>query len=474
MALQFTYNGYTAQIINKHTMNLRDGELTFAADLLVAGDSDANFKAACDAAEDKLTENNRAFTITLGAQTLVSWDPAANSGFLQKVSLRKAGNVADTARSRIYRFEIEAQREPQVAARAGRREAEIMIEEPAPDTMRRLRFRGVWTALVNSGTPKDARTAYAANVQAWVDTWLTAILTPTSNRFWQRLGQPSTNWEDENKILHFDVAYEETHFTATPKQGGAAITTTSAKGVFTTCQIVRQDPNYFGEAIYGIATKALIGKKSSNADKGTAPPGTEIDESIPRRYTVNSKTYYRDIANLQGTTLNLYWEQTVRPWLTETIRTLFGHSAGVIWESHSEPFDDATEKAIGCQAQVLLVGENKVTEFDETATFLDDRRLIAENVWDGTPDSYDLSEGGRRLELEIEINAERVDNWPDLPGPLGGNWVYLNERRAHKKKIIDPVTGKVTAFRRGVTRRYLYVARTPQARGPVVTGHGGK
>lgn len=469
MALQFTYNNYTARIFNKHTLNIADGELAFTADFLVTAGDDANFAAACIAAEAALTDNNQALSIDLGSENLITWSPTTNSGFLTRASVRKVGSPLDTARSRMYRFELTAQREPQTAARAGRREADIIVDR-TPDTMRKLRFSGVWTALVNGGSALSAKAAYDANVQTWIDTWLTALLTPTSARFWQRLSEPSVRWEDENKVLRFEVAYQESSFASTPKQSGTAVTTTSAKGVFTTGKFIRQDPQMFGQPIYGGAVKPVTPKRGETTSSG--PQAAPINPNVPYRYSVQTVTYYRDQTDWSNAQIqNVYWETTVRPWIIATVKAMFGHTGTVVFEQHSEPMGDVVEKTVECQAQILVLPtSNMVTEYDETATFDDDRRLIAEHVWDGKPDSYDLSEGGRELKLVLEIRAKRIGTWPALPNHPGGNWVFLRQTWNHKRVIIDPITGVIEGYERTVRREYLFVQRTPQPTGPI-TGH---
>lgn len=468
MTLQFTYNGFTGRVLNKHTLNIADGELAFSADFLVTGADDAAFAAACAAAESALSDNNLDLTIAIDSENLITWSHAANSGFLTRASVRKVGSPLDTARSRLYRFDLTAQREPQTAARAGRREADIIVDR-TPDTMRRLRFSGVWTALVNSGSPQSATAAYAANVQAWVDGWLAGLLTPTPQRFWQRLSEPSVRWEDENKVLRFEVAYQETSFAVTPREG-SAITTTSAKGVFTTGRFIRQDPQMFGQPIYGGSVKPTTPRR--NPERETASSFTApVNEDIPRRYSIHTVTHHREAADwTDPKALNAYWETTIRPWIVATVRQMFGHQAGVIFEAHSQPMGDAVEKTVECQAQVLIVKDGGLIEYDETASYDDDRRLIAEHVWDGQPDSYDLSEGGRELKLILDIRAKRTTGWPNLPNHPGGNWVFLRQVWNHKRTILDPVTGAVEAYERQVRREYLFVRRTPQPRGPI-TGH---
>lgn len=451
MALQFTYNGYTAQIVNKSKLNLRDGELSFSGDFYVTADSDANFKAALDTAEDKLTENNRAFSITLGVQTLVSWDPATNSGFLQKVSLRKGGTAGDTARSRLYTFEIEAQREPQVAARAGRREAEIIVEEPAPDTMRRLRFRGTWTALVNSGTPKDAYTAFTDNVAAWISSWL-AILTTTG--IWQPHGKPTISFEDENKVLRFDVAYAEVKFTSTP--------TETTKGIYTTGQFVRQDPASAG--IPTLDTRAPDWAPGQRGQTAVAGQGLGPDK-IPRRYSVSTTTYLNDKG---ATNPNSYWESTIRKWIVATLQSMFGSTVRAIIESHSVPMEDVSGKSISCQATIMVARSDLIVKYDEKVRRRHDRRLVAENIWDGQSDHYDLIEGGRRLEIEQIVTVRTLDNPPAEPNYLGGDWQFLDEDFVQSREIIDPTTDAVVAVDYTHTRRYLYAPASVPS-GAVIT-----
>ena len=432
--MQFTYNGETHQIINKHNFKVEDFRLTFGCDFIVTGATDAAFNTACNTAADALSQDFQAFTLTIGGESRLTWSHAINTGFLTRASCIKIGSVPDTARSAIFRFELTAEREPRNTARLGRRQATISLSLPNPDLIRTVTFEGTWTAL-ESG-PAAAKATYDTNVQAWIDSWIDTGIIQTGGTKWQRVAEPQIAWDDEDKVLRFRVVYRDVQFSSSP--------TNLTDGVFTVGTFTRADPPELGQGI--LNTPSFGGTTATTAERGG-----------PKRFNVQTLTFLNDFGT---TNSNTFWNDVIRPWIDATITAMFTGITRVIFESHTEPIEDVAAKRIQCNAVILVAGSNTIIAYDEIVRRVNDRRLLAENIWNGKPDNYDLNEGGRRLEIVHTIIQERVDSIAQDPPFIGAPWQFLFEDFPQQKSIIDPITQQIKKYKTTHTRRYLYVVST--------------
>lgn len=461
-AIQFTYNSLTKAVIGKHELRVDDGKIFFAGEFLLSATTAAAFETASDAMLAAFTVNDKAFSLADGAQTIVSWSPSLNTGFLTRARVARVKSPLNTDLSGLYRFELEGETSPQETTRNGRREATISLLTPNPREIRTLEFAGKWTALPG-GTPSSAKDAYDTNVATWIATWL-AIVTTTG--IWQNHGSPSLDWDDENKVLTFRAKYQEVIFSSSP--------TDTTNAVYTVGKFTRQDPEKYGEPILnsGVASHRS-GENVTQAGGGTGQgtPGA-IGNKMPRRFTVQTTTYYQTPATYKP---NSFFNDIIRPWIKNTVKAIFG-TGRVIFERFSVPVEDVAAKSIECQAQILVASAGVLLEYEETVRRIHNPNLVIEDVWSGTPDDFDIQPGGRRLTLVHTIRQVRIDQTPVEPPFLSAPWLFIGpEDFPQERWIIDPVTDAVVAYQYRHERTYLYApGRGGGSGGRVVTGHRGR
>lgn len=247
-AIEFTYNGVKKQVEGKASFDVGDGKATFGADFILSEGSAGDLITAVGVVEAAFSEMNKAFLLEVGGSTELTWNPAANTGFLTKPRLVKKGAPFDAGLSQLLRLELELQLPPSTAARAGRREATIVLTNPNPDYLRTLEFKGKWTA-TKSGEPsvQDAKDAFDAGVATWIATWTTA-LTPVGS--WVFHSFVTLEWDDENKVLDFHVKYREFNPTSTPGE--------TTLGVYTIGRFIRNDPQVIGEPLLNTAIPDIL------------------------------------------------------------------------------------------------------------------------------------------------------------------------------------------------------------------------
>lgn len=437
--VKFTYNGLEYQVEGKHDLNLADGKGTFGADFIVAVADAAALKTAVDAVIAAYTVNDAAFLLKVGSQTLLTFDDAVNTGFLQRPKCVKKGLPADTGRSQRLRFELELEFPPGLAARAGRREASINLLAEDPDYIRTLEFKGTWTA-TKSGAPsvQSAKAAFDAGVAAWIATWTSAI-TPTGS--WVLQSHLSLEWDDENKVLKFHTRYREFSPTVNP--------TETSLGVYTIGRFTRNDPELIGQPLLNQSGPNYRQGNTAAAGSPTANPSP--NNRLPRRYTAKTKTFFRD-STIKP---NGYWESTVRAWIAASVKAIFGDGR-VIFERTVVTGIDVEEKAIECDSSILIATTGLIVEYEETVTRIHDPRRIAETVWSGEADDFDIQEGGRQLWIRQTVRQKRLDQAPVEPSTMGAPWVFWHEENPQTAWVIDPVTDAIVAVQYTHNRLYLY------------------
>jgi hypothetical protein len=458
-AIQFTYNAVTKAVIGKHELRVEDGKIFFGGEFLLSASSAANFETASDAMLAAFTVNDKAFSLADGAQTIVSWSPAANTGFLTRARVTRVKSRLNTDLTGLYRFELEGETSPQESTRNGRREATISLLSPNPREIRTIEFAGKWTALPG-GSPLSAKDAYDTYVATWIASWL-AIVTTTG--IWQNHGSPALDWDDENKVLTFRAKYQEVIFSSSP--------TDTTNAIYTIGKFTRNDPEKYGEPILNanVGTHRLGDVTQASGGTGQAAPGA-IGNKIPRRFTVSTTTYYQTPGTYKP---NSFFDDIIRPWIRNTVKAIFGNGR-VVFERFSVPVEDVAAKSIECQAQVLVASAGVLLEYEETVRRIHNPNLVIEDVWSGQADDFDISAGGRRLNIVHTIRQVRIDQQPSEPSFLSSPWLFIGpEDFPQSRWIIDPVTDSVVAYEFKHERTYLYApARGGGSSKRPITGHG--
>lgn len=437
-AVKFTYNALEYQVEGKHVFDIADDKATFGADFVISEASAADLETAVSAAIAAYATQDKAFLLKVGSETILTWDPSANTGFLTRPKIVKKGQPYDAGTSQLLRLELELQLPAESNSRAGRREAKINLLAPNPDYIRTLEFKGTWTATV-AGT-NSAKAAFDAGVAAWIAVWTAALTTTGSWVFHSHL---TLEWDDENKVLDFHTRYQEFIPTSTPSE--------TTLGVYTTGRFVRNDPELIGEPLLNTAIGGFRQRGNTVATPSpTSNPGPQ-GARIPRRYTTKTKTFFA------GTTAkpNAYWESTVRAWIKASVKAIFG-AGRVIFEKTVVTAIDVEEKAIEADTSILIAATGLLLEYEEEVTRIHDAKRTDETIWSGVPDDFDIIEGGRRLWVRQKVRQKRLDQAPIEPSMLSSPWVFWHEENPQKAEVIDPVTDAIVAVQYTHTRLYLY------------------
>jgi hypothetical protein len=170
----------------------------------------ATFLAAEAALITAYSTPDAALEVQLGAGTdRHDYDPASNTGFNARPSLRKMAGEEDTANSAKYECSVTVQLPASLTGRSGRQSSTVSVDS-TPAGKRTVTIEGVYTAL--SGNSAVAQ--YVSAGTTYCDTVITAIggtfdlMTPvnTGSGFAAAAG---FNYDDQNKVLRFKRVYEE-------------------------------------------------------------------------------------------------------------------------------------------------------------------------------------------------------------------------------------------------------------------------
>lgn len=452
-AVKFTYNSLEKQVEGKHSFNIEDGKASFAADFIITESTAADLATAVQTAMNNYSINNVAFLLKVGASTVITWDHAANTGFLTKPKCTKVGSPHDAGLSQKLRFELQLELPPSDTGRSGRREGQIQLLAPNPDYLRTMEFTGTYTALDSPLT--TAKATFDANVSGWLASWVATITTTGSWVFHSHL---KLDWDDENKVLTFHSRYQEFVPTSTP--------TEVTNGVYTIGRFIRTDPEVIGEPLLNTAVAGYAGGRGSVDPVGSpnAAPG-QIGTRVPRRFTAKTKTFFANTTPKPDG----YWAAIVRKWISASVQAIFG-SGRVIYEKVNVTAIDVEEKAIEADISILIATNGMLIEYEEKVTKLNDSKRVIETVWSGVPDDFDIQEGGRQIRITQVCRQRRLDQAPTEPNLLGSPWVFLTESVVQFAEVIDPVTDKVLAVEYTHNRHYLYAPNAGSGGG---SGAGG-
>lgn len=459
-AFTFTYGTFDSSsdagvnecALNEFSIDDATGVLRFSTDIFIEADVSSGVEATEDAslvsrvngAITKLSVENQVFKLKIGSSEYLDWDAATDySAFDAKPTVTKISRKGSTAKGQFLRFVLVAKREPKESGRNGRRSDMRVSVTYDTSGLRTVEFSGTWTQTASGTSLALAR--YLASASAYfAASWLDSgqVLAPVTGAVWQKLGTVVTP-NDTNRELRYVERYKETEFASDPSNTTDLIYTI---GTFT-----RLDPPTFGAQLIaagggGEESPTADGQQTTAADGGGASPLTSY-----KRFSVTTQTF----CNNRSSNLNTLWETVVRPWITASVNAIFG-SGRVIFEGPGVPIEDVATKSIRCSTSIIMAAAGTLMLHEESIDDDNDRGLIAEVVYDGNLDSFDLSEGGRRFTVTHNVKQERLDSEPATAAYFGVPFRFLRERRSKAAVVIDPVTQRVIKHVRSMSRTYLY------------------
>jgi len=450
-------------IVGKHSLVDDDGTQVFEADFLVTAATDAAYAAAMTAAY-AIAVDDQKLEVKVGVETVILADPAVNSGFLHRATVTKVGSRSDTARSALLRLRVAWEREPQQSARVGCRRADVAIVYDSA-RVREVVFTGIWTALaetsLGAGDQKTALESYEAGRDAFLELWIDANndgggspILPTTGR-WQQIDERFTP-EDESKRGDFEIRYREVFFTESPAPdapGDPRHVAALNAGVFLSGTFSRSEPEGFGFApsrsFEGI-NPVGSGSTTSAAPRPPLTFGVTGDVRIRRDVT--------DPNTGSPFTQDAIAQVFVRPWIVETLKTMFGVSDVAI-QTLTFHEEDVATKSVGFTGTMVASGSPLLTSYSERIRWTHNRRLSAAHVWSGILDDYDLAEGGREARLVHSVRATRLLSPPSKPSIFTrASGVEFEQEVDDRSGVILDSRGRPTReHQREVTNTYLKV-----------------
>lgn len=353
--LAFTYAGLTVGNGGSDDY-VPTGRYTFTKDyeralltfeVVVQNDDRTTFLTSEAALVTAYSTPDQSLVVVLGASTRHSFVPGSNTGFNARPTLRKLGGPEDTANSAKYECTVAVELPASLSGRAGRRSSTVNVAV-GPSGRRSLTVSGTYTALSSN----SAR----AQFEAAVDTYCNGVLSGLTGT-WRLVGTPSSEADDQNKVIRFSRTYEEiklarlaTHLTA------------NASIVFPRLLIRRTRSS--GEF---------------SQDIGSAQPLIEL-----------SADYEASVLFSETTDLSQLYEQVIRPYVVSEAERVAG---GTVVVTSETPTFDPHENRVSA---TLTLMADPGSEFFLSRTTVNesiDKGLIFKPVYDGNPYSRDKYRG---------------------------------------------------------------------------------
>jgi hypothetical protein len=210
--LTITYGGYavggaqTSRVLRDFHLIEQDYEIAgveFRVTLIQS--SAAALKSAIDEIEAAFRLPFQDLTVTQEGQTLKSFSHASSTGFNSKPRITKRGEPTDTGRSRTYSIRIDFELPANNSGSSSRRVTKTQINVAYSPARRR-------TVTISSEYTANGSTSARDQFIAQVTTYAAAVLTGLGGTY-KVLEWPTTTSDDDNKVLKWNIIYEEIIFT---------------------------------------------------------------------------------------------------------------------------------------------------------------------------------------------------------------------------------------------------------------------
>ena len=438
------YNGYTLPlVIDKFSASENEREFSFSCTFLVTSTSAGGLVTACQTAEEKLTEIDKAFTLSFGGSSEFSFSHSGSTGFLARPKLSKLNSTLCTETSRAYSFSVTIQL-PFTQYNA-RRDAKFTVAY-GETRQRVVSFSGNYTAT----TGGSALTNYShgsTGGKAWAEDILSAM-TGT-----YEIVSESLNEDQENKVVQFSLTYKE-------------ILANQSKASVNVSSIVDPTVNY------SVRYDQLTGVSETGGY--TTYPKVGITITYSCRIS-------RDVV-VTDTSIDSVYHNTVRPWLLEHVRNVLALAnytqAGTeyIIQSESKSIDSYNYTVNGSMTLTAPKMRDVILELTESVTINDDYGIISDKLWDGHPHTFNSWSVGGKLTLSRSITISKLGSEPPEPWPYEilpvgyepGVWL---KRSSMKRKEVQKIgcgtyaTGLYDSLVYHVTytEQYIYVVASQYA-----------
>ena len=309
--------------------------------------------------------------VVQGSETLIDFDPSTNSGYNARPAIIKAGDIADTGRSRRYRVRVEVDMPADLSGQNGRRESRVDVSE-SPSGRRTLGLSGVYTALGGN----SARTQYENSIDAYVTTLTTAL-----GGTWELTEEVAAAADDADKLLEFARVYRELIFA----QSSAAT----------------DDATIIGQRLFITRTKIAPGDAAGSGAQRLIELAVSYEASIVKTTT----------------DLKSKWDSGIRPYVLQKIRDTAGTSSIAI--TSEDPRFDFDENRITATLRVLARSGSGVLQKAIVVENDNTEGVIPIPVWDGGSHTRYMLDGPATFVRTITTRTREVGGTPLAGG--GGN-----------------------------------------------------
>lgn len=432
-------------ILGKHSLRLSEDDFTFEAAFEAspatysgsAGAHDGQFATGLATAHGYIGKN-KAFTFKKGSETLLTFDPAANTGFLTHASLANAGDPYNTGRFQIRRITITGQKPASQDSRVGRREAALVISRRS-DGLRSVTVSGVWTALV---TPLAALASYDASIATWVATWLgsSMVLAPATGAFWVKTSETPLSLDEQNKVLSFSRSYDERKFISNPGEAdnsapkGTILSASFVELPYTTIGAMPAEVYDRGD-LFHAATPFIplssSGAPSASKETRVPPAAGNFSGRPPSRFGFDIDVLV-DIT--YGTPL-AWFEAIGLAWVRATMASLWPLSANKLMESITVQINDANDRRARVSGVVIAPSVGGFLDYDEAVELADSDGKFYAPIMNGKRNSFDISGGPPSQGAVQTVTVTNIGGPPPSPAYLSRPWAYRAGTERHSTKF---------------------------------------
>lgn len=344
--LKITYNGVLCGgtsdylIHGKWSLSKTYERATVSFTVLVQDDAAATFQTKCAALEAAYRTPRAALLVECESQTLLSFDPSANTGFHSSPTITKVGDPrADTGRSRLYRCEVSFDLPADLSGVSGRAYSTSSVDYDASKRMR-ITITGRYTALSSNGATaqyKSAGPTYCASV----------ISSLGSGGTFDLIDEQITP-DDQDKWAEFSRTYQE--------------------------------------ILYGTASATLAHAsiRASNVafSRQRVAPGDSPGKNVKRLETITARVdcFIDHTATTDTETL---WTGTIRPYVLTRIKALF-NVATIADVLEDAQFDHTQNRLSGSIACSCVVAGATTFEYRSTVKITTDTGELLQPAYGGS------------------------------------------------------------------------------------------
>jgi hypothetical protein len=381
-AISFTYNSVTVPG-TYYLLDASEGKIqfrvgyetgSFTADIIVRADDYTTLNTYETALLAAFRVPRKAFTLTIGSKTVLSWSHSSDTGTNARPTIEKIGSPVDCALARKYRFSVEVDL-PGVDT-GGRREASVSVQRAA-SYRRRVEISATYTS--SSGT--GAWSNYGTNFVTFATSMLAIV---DSTVTWQEVEQPVLTFDQENKELRVMGAWIE----RLVYQPGGALSHASIRNSQLTFGQTEQAP---GDSEVGTPVRRLI--------------EVTADFSCEVKYTVT-----QEIEEL--------WTATIEPWIVAELLAAYNHGYGAL--IRSSPVIDPENNTIRAEVILWVVGSSGLLEQTYTVETKMDYGRDVIDVEDVSPYAAIVLAGGGSVYVDIIVQRTYVSGTAGSGGAGSG------------------------------------------------------